>query len=263
MTDATSLFEIAGDALVATELSRGPWDPNACHGGPVAALLVRECEQFDPGPWQLARITVELVRPVPVAEPLISSTLVERPGRNVSLTATSLARADGTEVAKARALRIRTAPVPLSEAHELEAPPSRPGDGEAGIATMPVTQTAFHADAVDLHFTEGSWLTPGPVFVWCRLRHPVVPGETPSGRQRVAACADFSNGVSSELDALSTTFINPDLTIHFAREPEGEWIGMRAQSFYGPEGAGLAEGSLFDGRGRCARSVQSLILATR
>src|SRR6476469_8227356 len=119
MTDATSLFETAGDALVATELSRGPWDPTACHGGPVAAVLVRECEQFDPDPWQLARITVELVRPVPVGMPLTITTIVERPGRNVSLLATSLCRSDGTEVAKARALRIRTAPVPLGEAHEL------------------------------------------------------------------------------------------------------------------------------------------------
>ena len=35
------------------------------------------------------------------------------------------------------------------------------------------------------------------------------------------------------------------------------------QSFYGSQGAGLAEGALFDRLGRCGRSAQSLILAER
>ena len=38
---ARALFEIDGEQVVATELSRGPWDPRHCHGGPVSALLAR------------------------------------------------------------------------------------------------------------------------------------------------------------------------------------------------------------------------------
>ncbi len=52
-------------------MSRGPWDPASCHGGPVGALLARAVEQVGPaGAWQLARLTVELTRPVPVGKPL-------------------------------------------------------------------------------------------------------------------------------------------------------------------------------------------------
>ena len=75
----TSLFEqVDADRYLATELSRGPWDPDACHGGPPAALLAGALDaavaafardelggdvSFFP-----ARVTVELPRPVPLAE---------------------------------------------------------------------------------------------------------------------------------------------------------------------------------------------------
>ena len=37
----TALFEMEGSRVRATEMSRGPWDPRHCHGGPVSALLAR------------------------------------------------------------------------------------------------------------------------------------------------------------------------------------------------------------------------------
>jgi hypothetical protein len=126
---------------------------------------------------------------------------------------------------------------------------------------------AFHRDACEHRFTEESWDGPGPVGVWIRLRVPVVPGEAPSGVQRAAAAADFGNGVSGGLPFERFTFINPDLTVHLLRAPVGEWIGMRAASYYGTStastGAGFAESALFDADGRVGRSVQSLILDER
>lgn len=267
-TDATSLF-VAGadsDTVVATALSRGPWDPSSCHGGPVSALLVRTCEHVDGPPgdhWQLSRITVELTRPVPVLTPLIVRSEVERSGRNVSLVGATLTLENGTEVARARALRVRMAEVGLPDGYRQQPAFSPPG---TGVATSPVfvaDVVAFHRDAVDMRFSEGTWTEPGPVEIWCRLRVPVLPDETPSGAQRAAATADFSNGVSGEMDPTTTMFINPDLSVHLLRPPSGEWIGMRAESHYGPLGAGLAEGALFDEHGRCGRSVQSLFLAAR
>ena len=96
---------------------------------------------------------------------------------------------------------------------------------------------------------------------------PVVPGETPSGVQRAAAAADFGNGVCGGLPFERFTFINPDLTVHLLRAPVGEWIGMRAASYYGTSaastGAGFAESALFDADGRIGRSAQSLIIDER
>ena len=45
----TALWEPDGDRWVATELSRGPWDPRFCNGGPVAALLAQLVETVDAG----------------------------------------------------------------------------------------------------------------------------------------------------------------------------------------------------------------------
>ncbi len=256
--------------MVATELSRGPWDPSSCHGGPVAALLVRSCEQMageDTSDiqtmWQLARITVELVRPVPVLQPLLITTEVERPGRNVSLIGARITLENGTEVARARALRMRAAEVALSADYVLEPPFSDVASGSKRDPSFVGEQTSFHRDAVDMRFSEGSWIDRGPIKLWCKLLFPVLSGELPTGAQRAVAAADFSNGVSSELDPTEAVFINPDLSVHLLRPPVGEWIGLHARSFYGPHGAGIAEAALYDELGRCGRSTQSLFVNSR
>lgn len=268
-----ALFDPAGPGRwTPTELARGPWDPGACHGGPVGALLARAVEHADPDSsidWQLSRLTVELMRPVPVGRPLTVSTEIERGGRKVSLIGVRLHDAE-TEVARARGLRIRrrTIALPVDVAQPLPDPPGTPDDG---VVRPPVwtmdDHVAFHRDACEHRFTEGSWDRPGPVGVWIRLLVPVVGGEEPSGMQRTLAAADFGNGVSSGLPFEQFTFINPDLTVHVLRPPVGEWIGMRTASHYGTatatSGAGFAESALYDAEGRLGRSVQSLLVDER
>ena len=57
-----------GDSFAATELTRGPWDPDAQHAGPPSALLAREIEKCEPVDGkQVARMTQEILRPVPLA----------------------------------------------------------------------------------------------------------------------------------------------------------------------------------------------------
>ena len=270
---ATSLFEPAGPGRwTPTELARGPWDPRACHGGPVGALLARAVEHAtadSPVDWQMARLSIELTRPVPVGTPLTLTTEIERDGRKVSLVAARLCDGD-TEVARARSLRIRVKDLdlPTDVVQSLPDPPGRPDDGRTQRVTWAVDEhVAFHKDACEHRFVEGAWDAPGPVGVWIRLLVDVVPGETPSGVQRAAAAADFGNGVSGGLPFDRFTYINPDLTVHLLRTPVGEWIGMRSESVYGTattsSGAGFAESALFDVDGRLGRSVQSLILDER
>ena len=84
---AASLFQrLDRRTVVPTDLARGPWDPNALHGGPVAALLADAMEELpdDGVQWFVSRLTVELERPVPV-QPLLIDAEVTRPGRKVSV----------------------------------------------------------------------------------------------------------------------------------------------------------------------------------
>jgi hypothetical protein len=263
--EGLSLFTTDGDVVVATDHARGPWDPGACHGGPVSAMLVRAVEQIGDGggPWQIARVTVELMRPVPVLAPLRVTAGIERPGRMVSLVTASLTSEDGTEVARARALRVRLAEVALPDAVTPEAPFAPAGVGVHSASSWSAEDTAFHKDAVELVYAHGRFDEPGPVKMWCRLVVAVVPGEEPTGAQRAMCTADFSNGVASELDAEQMLFINPDLTVHLLRPAEGEWIGSDARCHYGPVGAGMSDAALYDSRGRIGRACQSILLAPR
>src|SRR5919197_1854430 len=51
-----------GDRLVPTELTRGPWDPEAQHAGPPAALMGRAIEACPPGGGHVGRVTFEILR---------------------------------------------------------------------------------------------------------------------------------------------------------------------------------------------------------
>jgi acyl-coenzyme A thioesterase PaaI-like protein len=262
MTPDVLYEQLGEDAVRATDLTRGPWDPNAEHGGAPAALLGRAIERTTPGDdMRVARVTMELLRPVPLGDLRVETEIV-RPGRRVQLVAARLWAGD-TLTVQALALRIRRDPdvaphIPPTD----RAPAPLPGP-EAHIVLRLDAGRSFPDDACELRFASGSYREPGPAVVWIRLNRPVVEGETPTGLQRVLAAADFGNGVSAVLDWATQVFINPDLSVHLERDPEGEWICLAAETTIGPDGTGQAASTLYDERGRIGRAVQSLYVARR
>jgi hypothetical protein len=259
-----ALYEPAGPGRWrSAEATRGPWDPAHQHGGAPAALLGGLIERAEPGAaMRVARVTYELVRPVPVAE-LRSEVEVVRPGKRVQLVeARSLA--EDEVVVRAVALRLRrddAGPAPATiEGAEV---PGGPGEGrELRLAHVRPGLEMFGHDGVEVRYVRGDW-GPGDAFVWIALRRPVVAGEEPSPLQRALAAADFGNGVSAVLDWERFAFINPDLTVYLEREPAGDWIGLDARTRLGPDGTGMAESVLFDERGRVGRALQSLLVQPR
>jgi len=259
---AEALFERDGAVFVPTELARGPWDPRAQHGGPPAALAARCCERAAGGEaMQVVRITVELLRPVPLS-PLTVATRLVRPGRKVQLVEASM-RAGDSEVLRALALRMRRCALPLPP--DLDTLPPPPGPS-AGAMTLPPWASAgwrpaFHADAVEHRFVAGSFAQPGPATDWIRLRVPLVAGEATSPLCRAVAVADFGNGISWVLPRTEGwMFINPDLTVYLHREPAGDWVCLEARTLPEPHGIGFAESRLWDERGPIGRALQSLLL---
>jgi hypothetical protein len=113
---------------------------------------------------------------------------------------------------------------------------------------------------MEMRQARGSWLEKGPAAVWFRLQVPIVAGEDTSPLQRVAAAADFGNGISSTLERGAYLFINPDLTIYLHDQPTTEWVGLDAASAIEPFGIGLASGVLHDERGVIGRSLQGLLV---
>jgi hypothetical protein len=252
------------DVYVPTDLTRGPWSPDAQHGGPPAALLVRAAEAVDaPEAMVVTRATFELLRPVPMT-PLRAVTTVLRPGRKVQLVGASLFAGD-VEVSRAVVLRVRAASIPLPPDVGVDAGrPDVPSDSDAEPADgfpspLDVSMRYFHRDAMEIRPVAGGFDRPGPATAWFRLRVPIVAGSEPSGAERVAATADFGNGLSWVLPE-GWLFINPDLTLHLLRPPVGEWVCLASRTLPSDGGVGMAESAIYDSSGRVGRGVQSLLL---
>lgn len=253
-----ALFESDGDQFVPTTWSRGPWDPGFLHGGPVAMLAARAMEALpSPVEMRIVRFTMEFMRPVPFA-PLTVQARQIRPGRRIQLLEATINGPDG-EVVRAVGLRIRRA---ATEVPVDEAVPPKPGPDQLSPWTRSWSEIeAFHTKGVEIRLVDPSSMSPGSV--WIRASVPVLDVEELTPLQKALAAADFPNGVSLRLDPSRYLSINPEVTLHLHREPEGEWVHLDAHTFASPDGTGVAEGVLSDLRGRFGRSMQSLILEPR
>jgi len=269
---AESFYEPDGDddgAFVATELTRGPWDPGHQHAGPPAALIGREVERLGEGgvggpgglPAQVGRLTYEVLRPVPIGPVRVRAEVV-RPGRRVEMVAATLSDGGGEPLMRAQGWRLRTEPVRFEQPPGIPAAPPGPDAGEPGEYVETPHDAGYHT-AMDYRFLAGAFMEPGPATVWMRMRVPLLPGEEPTPLQRVLAAADSGNGVSAPLDWERYLFINVDLTVHLSRMPRGEWVCLDAVTVPEHEGIGISDTALFDESGPIGRAAQTLLVAPR
>ena len=256
---AEAFFVRDGNKFVPTELTRGPWDPKAQHGGPPAALLasvLEGCERRED--MMVVRMTFEILKPIPLV-PLTAMATLLRAGRSVHVVAGSLS-ADGEEILRAQAVRIRTTDVDVPE--PLSAPLAGPESGSAPRYFRATNETGYHT-AMEISFLRGNFDELGPAIVWMGMRYPVIAGEPISPLSRVLVAADSGNGVSSSLEYGRFIFVNPDLTVYLHRYPVGEWICLDAQTTATRRGVGLAVSTISDLHGPIGRGLQSLFISAR
>jgi hypothetical protein len=264
-----SFYESEGDRYLSTELTRGPWDPDAQHAGPPAALLGREIELLGGGriggeggaPAQVGRITYEVLRSIPIGRLRVEAEVV-RPGRRVEMVEATLSDEDGEALIRAEGWRLRTEQVEFDPPPSGPNPPPGPDHGKPGEFFHTGYDVGYHT-AMDYRFVEGAFMEAGPAIVWMRMGAPLLPGETPTPLQRVLAAADSGNGVSAALDWRRYLFINVDLSVHLHRMPVGEWICLDAVTTPEPNGIGVADTALFDTEGRIGRAMQTLLVGER
>jgi hypothetical protein len=248
-----------------TGLTRGPWHPEHQHGGPPIALVARQIERAAAplGLTHVARLTANLLRPIPIAE-LAVAVQTDYAGRNVAHFSAVLS-AEGKEVARCTALVQREAALALPEGlpgHPLPRAPRPPEQSPEGRFPFASAERLGYADLVEARVAAGA-LFRGPCAIWFRLRHPLIEGEVPAPIERVAVAADSGNGISAILDFKRYAFVNSDLTISLLRPAAGEWICIEARTLLGPASGGLAEARIYDAQGLIGRSTQSLALRLR
>jgi hypothetical protein len=246
-----AIYRVDGNDVVTSPHAAGPWDPRMQHGSAPASLVTWAAERLPtPVPMAIARVTIDLMRPVPLA-PLTIETEILREGRKIQLCAIKL-RADGALVVGATVLKVRSQELPV----ELPSPEdSLVEDGHA--ASSPFVRS------VSMRAARGRFGQAGAGAIWFRVDKPLIEGSAVSQAMRAVVAADFSNGTASTLDFRQWTYINADLSVSFARQPVGDWILLDGDSWIGPDGMGLAMSRLADRQGYFGRAVQSLVIEKR
>jgi len=250
-----------------TEHSRGPWNEELLHGGPVAALLAHQLAASSPGDgWFPARLTVDLMRPVALV-PLHVTTSVLRAGRRAQLLSADC-RVDGVLVARAALQLIATRDVSIpagSPALRWAAAGNRtsPEETPRMHPLSRVDGTTFHASSVEHRSRDNALSGAGAASDWIRVGADLLPGLPLSPFERVGCAADFGNGISSSLPFEDYSYVNADLSVHVFRLPVDEWVQVDAVTHVDGHGVGMAESVLLDRLGLLGHACQSLVVAAR
>ncbi len=247
-----------------TALANAGWYDEGQHGGALAALITGHVEKMPTlTPMQIARITVEIFRVVPLV-PLTIRAEVVREGKRIQKIRADITDPAGQLLSMASIQRLRTADLPLPpQATTPDLALTPPGDlplvGTDRWGHGAEGKTMFHRNAIEIREIDGGFDDLGPGAIWLRLTRPIIAGTSPTPAQRAVVVADFCNGVSRSLDN-DWVFMNSDLTVHLSRYPVGEWVALEAESHYSDLGRGVAAGSLWDENAWLGRSAQTLYL---
>lgn len=257
------LFARNGARVTPTPFTRGPWDPGLLHGGPVGALFAETLQEAMDPACEPVRLTVDLMKPVPL-DTLEYTAAVVRTGRRLQLLEGEL-HFGGAAVARATLLALRPVPLAGKGFNPVVAlPGDTPDDAVDHWGLDPQSET-FIGGGMDFRFILNEGQLGGGV-AWFRLRRDVFDdGVRPSPLARAAAASDVGGAVSARRggDFPSVSFINADISVHLARQPEGEWIRLTSSSTWEPSGIGAVASQLADAAGPFGRAHQALVLEVR
>ncbi|WP_304112714.1 thioesterase family protein [Mycolicibacterium bacteremicum] len=253
-----------GEKFIATDLVRSTWSAAIQHGAPPSALLVRALERHEQREdTRLSRVLIDLLGPVPAEGDLWVRAACERSGTQIELISAELLAPgpDGAPRPVARASGWRLQQQATDDVVHAPAPPLRP------LAEARSRDMAKDWDHNYVHSVDWRWLTTplaaGPGESWIRPMVDLVRGEQMTPLQRLFTVADDANGIGAKLDIRAWTFLNTDLVVHIHRVPDGDWIGVRAETNYGPDGIGTTLGTLFDQHGAVGAIQQSVLVRRR
>ena len=253
-----------GEKFRATDLVRSTWTAAIQHAAPVSALLVRALDRREQrDDTRLSRVVIDLLGPVPAEGDLWVRSQKQRGGKQIELVSAEMLAPgpDGQPRPVARASGWRLQQLDTEAVAHAGAPLPGP------LAEARSRNLAKDWDRNYVHSLDWRWLTeplnPGPGESWIKPLVDLVNGETMTPLERLFAVADCANGIGSKIDIRKWTFLNTDLAVHVFRVPDGEWIGIRAETNYGPDGIGTTVGTLFDEQGAIGAIQQSVLVRRR
>jgi hypothetical protein len=242
--DAQALFVQDGDRYIPSRLTQGPWSPDLQFGGAAASLLATVVEELPTlVPQQVARLTIDLLRPVPT-KPLTAARRIAREGKRIQLVEAALL-ADGLEVARCTALRFRLVDLGDLALPQGEARPRPPVPDGPLPHPFVGRQAPGVVDAAEFaveHPSDQLFVAP----TWIRMKVPVIAGRESSPLARMAFTADFASGIGHPRNVIG---INADLSLNIVRYPTTEWMCFTGTGWTSMQGIGHSHALISDEAG--------------
>ncbi|GAA4860008.1 thioesterase family protein [Saccharopolyspora rosea] len=256
MLDHDSLCTRDGDRFAPTEAAGNPWG-EFTGGGPVAGLVAHAVEAaVDDPDLFVARLTVDLVRPVP-RSPIDVSVEPLRTGKRLHVLDVTL-RAGGRTVTRASAQLLRKSEVDGPEGGD---PPGFAGPGGIADGHLLPPELGLRPGVHDV--VEVRWLadqsSAGPSRAWMRMPLPLLPGEPLSPLSHVAILVDCISA-ASPVGPIFGPWINTDITLYLHRALRGEWLGVEIHRDVQPSGIGVARAALYDEQGSIGTAHEAVMV---
>ena len=239
-----AFFSVDGGALAPRAHARSPWSADMLHGRLLAGLAAREIERSHlDGGFRVARLTVDLFSVVPMAPVSLRATRV-RDGRRIRAVDVMVSCGD-RDVARAASLLLVGPGAPPGRVWGREpwdAPPP------SGVPAGARAAAADEMGAPDLRFIGRGLDGAGPHRAWLREPWPMVDGEPLTPTVRAVIAADVSNPLTNWGEQ-GLQYINADLSVHLARLPDGEWIGLEVTDHLAADGTSVGQTRMHDATG--------------
>ena len=248
-------FERLGaDRFRATPHVGGAWRESEQHIAPALGLLVHAVEadrdRRRDDSLQLARLSYDILGTVPVGEVDIEVGVL-RPGRTIELVEASLGHG-GRRVVLLRAWLLQH-----QDSSSVTGSPLPPIPAPAQVDAWDAS-TVWPGGFIQSIDVQRAQVEPGRASSWVRTDVPLIAGERTSDLARMCGLLDAANGMTVRADPREVAFPNVDLTAHFFRQPQGEWLGFDTSVSFGPTGLGLTSSVLHDECGPFGALGQSL-----
>lgn len=248
------------DRYMPSSHASGAWRDDELHLAPVAGLLIHHLER-----WRkhhvapslaFSRFSIEVLGQIARAE-ISLSTEVVRAGRTIELVETTAVIA-GRATLRVRAWLLQVSDTGSIAGHEFEAFPPLVDC----VAASPLHDWPGGFIATVEARLAGEW-RPGRARTWVRGNLPLVAGEASEPFAEFAKVLDTANGVAVRESPEEWMFPNVDLTLHFFRRPQGEWVGLDTRVAFGESGIGLTSSVLHDVHGPVGTAQQSTTIRPR
>jgi len=264
----TYLFHRDGDLYLPQTAAGSPWSATMQHGGPVNAIITQSVESSAEAlGMEISRLTFDILKPVPMSAVKVESRFIRKGKRMAVLDTVLIAEGSEEPVASGRAVLLK--PI-VGKEPSMNTMKSLPTPRSLIPSQLWIPDEIARQLPPGLHLLIGfhpSAERERPV-CWITAGANMFQDREMTAMEQCATAADMTTVLAARLrltqenieQASLMGLMNTNTTVHFARQPIGEWYGFSDHFISVSDGYGVAECALFDEDGCVGRVSQSLIV---